>query len=140
MTEKKKLLAPRLVEIAETFKETAKPDPKKAVMENFMSSMYAVDDDEDEDAPAKPAQVPISDVTMAVVDKSVIVVIDGKKIEIPNMVYVRTLERTINKQAREIQRLTNATKNLRERANTLLAEVKDVWKEVGYKIDQRGMS
>ena len=105
---------------------------------NYLSSMYGSDDD-DEIIEEKPKDIPASDVTMSVVDKSVVLMIDGKRVSVPSMSYVKALETANNRQAREITRLTNQLKNVRERSNTLLKEVNELWAALDKKLDRRDM-
>ena len=107
--------------------------------ESYLPSMYGQSDDEEEEEEVKPKEVPISDVTMSVVDKSVVLMIDGKRVIVPSMSYVKALETANNRQAREITRLTNQLKNVRERSNTLLKEVNELWAALDKKLDRRDM-
>lgn len=107
--------------------------------ESYLPSMYGQSDDEEEEEEVKPKEVPISDVTMSVVDKSVVLMIDGKRVSVPSMSYVKALETANNRQAREITRLTNQLKNVRERSNTLLKEVNELWAALDKKLDRRDM-
>ena len=143
----KKPLPRRLDEIIEGLPEDRRKkvaartaELMKEAAESYLPSMYGSnDEDEDENVEQKPKEVPISDVTMSVADKSVALMIDGKRVVVPSMSYVKALETTNNRQAREINRLTNQLKNVRERSNTLLGEIKDLWKELERKIDRRDM-
>ena len=107
--------------------------------ESYLPSMYGQSDDEEEEEEVKHKEVPISDVTMSVVDKSVVLMIDGKRVSVPSMSYVKALETANNRQAREITRLTNQLKNVRERSNTLLKEVNELWAALDKKLDRRDM-
>lgn len=107
--------------------------------ESYLPSMYGQSDDEEEEEEVKPKEVPISDVAMSVVDKSVVLMIDGKRVSVPSMSYVKALETANNRQAREITRLTNQLKNVRERSNTLLKEVNELWAALDKKLDRRDM-
>lgn len=107
---------------------------------SYLPSMYGSNDEDDEDfVEDKPKEVPISDVTMSVADKSVTLMIEGKRVTVPSMSYVKTLETTVNRQAREISRLTNQVKNVRERSNTLLGDIKELWSALEKKLDRRDM-
>lgn len=107
---------------------------------SYLPSMYGASDDEDEEIIVeKPKEVPISDVTMSVSDKSVSLMIDGKRVIVPSMSYVKALETTNNRQSRELIRLTNQLKNVRERSNTLLKEVNELWSALEKKLDRRDM-
>lgn len=109
------------------------------VTENYLPSMYGQSDDDDELVDDKPKEIAASDVTMTVADKTVVLMIEGKRVVVPSMSYVKALETTNNKQAREIIRLTNQVKNVRERSNTLLGEIRELWSALDKKIDRRDM-
>ena len=145
MSAPKRPLPKRLDEIIEGLPEARRLKVEARAAElikeatgNYLSSMYGSDDD-DEIIEEKPKEVPISDVTMSVVDKSVVLMIDGKRVIVPSMSYVKALETANNRQAREITRLTNQLKNVRERSNTLLKEVNELWAALDKKLDRRDM-
>lgn len=145
MSAPKRPLPKRLDEIIEGLPEARRLKVEARAAElikeatgNYLSSMYGSDDD-DEIIEEKPKEVPISDVTMSVVDKSVVLMIDGKRVSVPSMSYVKALETANNRQAREITRLTNQLKNVRERSNTLLKEVNELWAALDKKLDRRDM-
>lgn len=145
MTAPKRPLPKRLDEIIEGLPEARRLKVEARAAElikeatgNYLSSMYGSDDD-DEIIEEKPKDIPASDVTMQVADKSVILMIEGKRVVVPSMSYVKALEVTNNRQAREIIRLTNQLKNVRERSNTLLGEIRDLWTALEKKIDRRDM-
>lgn len=145
MTAPKRPLPKRLDEIIEGLPEARRLKVEARAAElikeatgNYLSSMYGSDDD-DEIIEEKPKDIPASDVTMQVADKSVILMIEGKRVVVPSMSYVKALEVTNNRQARELIRLTNQLKNVRERSNTLLKEVNDLWSALEKKIDRRDM-
>lgn len=145
MSASKRPLPKRLDEIIEGLPEARRLKVEARAAElikeatgNYLSSMYGSDDD-DEIIEEKPKDIPASDVTMQVADKSVILMIEGKRVVVPSMSYVKALEVTNNRQARELIRLTNQLKNVRERSNTLLKEVNDLWSALEKKIDRRDM-
>ncbi len=145
MTAPKRPLPKRLDEIIEGLPEARRLKVEARAAElikeatgSYLSSMYGTDDD-DEIIEEKPKDIPASDVTMQVADKSVILMIEGKRVVVPSMSYVKALEVTNNRQAREIIRLTNQLKNVRERSNTLLGEIRDLWTALEKKIDRRDM-
>ena len=145
MTAPKRPLPKRLDEIIEGLPEARRLKVEARAAElikeatgNYLSSMYGSDDDDDI-IEEKPKDIPASDVTMQVADKSVILMIEGKRVVVPSMSYVKALEVTNNRQAREIIRLTNQLKNVRERSNTLLGEIRDLWSALEKKIDRRDM-
>lgn len=115
-----------------------KADLIKESSNAYLSSMYGADDD-DEIIEEKPKDIPASDVTMQVADKTVVLMIEGKRVVVPSMSYVKALEVTNNRQARDIIRLTNQVKNVRERSNTLLSEIRELWAALEKKLDRRDM-
>lgn len=136
----------RLDEIIDTLPEARRQkveaEAKALIAEStgsYLSSMYGNSDDDEEAEEVKPKEVPISDVTMSVADKTVVLMIDGKRVTVPSMSYVKALEVTNNRQAREITRMTNQLKNVRERSNTLLKEVNELWAALEKKLDRRDM-
>lgn len=119
--------------------EARTADLMKEAAQSYLPSMYGRDDDEDEDESPKPKEVPITEVTMEMADRGVVIMIDGKRVVLPSMAYVKSLEATNSRQAREINRLTNANKGLRDKVNGLVREVNSIWQALDRKIDRRDM-
>jgi hypothetical protein len=105
----------------------------------IVTAMYQQSDNDELDEPEHHHEILKKEFDFEMGGKFVTLTIDGKKVDVPSIHYVHTLERTITSQARQYLRMNSELKRLRAAINGLIGDLNDVNRELARKINLRDL-
>jgi hypothetical protein len=109
-------------------------------MNDFVSAMYAHDEEEEdfnEDETLAPVLNRKPELEMR--QKTAVIPVGDKQVEVPNLAYVRTLEIQNSEQARDIKRLETQLTAIRITLRNLVKTVENQGRELDNKMNMRDL-